>query len=85
MPARDPETLSQPTLAQLAGNAKGYQYDPVLEPIADAMDHGDYNTWSRVHPLLQDRASMYRDFRAAYRTAVAAGAIADDRTPGSNA
>lgn len=64
---------------QLELNARAYRYDPVLEPIADAMDRGDTEAWRQVHPLLADRASIYRDFRSHYRAAVSAGVIPDDR------
>ncbi len=67
--------------ARLAGNARPYRYDPQLDPIADAMDRGDTDAWTRLHPMLQDRASVYRDLRQHYRAAVQAGAIPDDRGP----
>ena len=65
--------------ARLELNARAFTFDPVLDPIADAMDRGDTEAWHRVHPLLADRASIYRDFREQYRRAVDAGAIPDDR------
>lgn len=66
-------------LARLELNARAHKYDPVLDPIADAMDRGDTEAWSRLHPALADRASIYRDFRAQYLAAVEAGAIPDNR------
>ncbi len=61
-------------------NARPFRYDPVLDPIADQMDAGD-RAWLLQPLVLQSRASVYRDFRASYRAAVAAGAIPYDRGP----
>ena len=72
-----PEIDTQRT--KLEANARRFQFDPHLDPIADAMDRGDTEAWSRLHPTVQDRASIYRDFRESYRRAVNAGAIPDDR------
>ncbi len=66
---------------RLVANARAYRHDPHLDPIADAMDRGDTEAWSRLHPLLQERADDYRHFRRYYREAVAAGVIDDDRGP----
>lgn len=68
-------------LGKLELNARGHRPDPMLDPIADAMDRGDAAAWQNLHPKLVDRASVYRDFREQYRRAVAAGAIPDDRGP----
>ncbi len=80
--------MSEPPIdtaaATLELNARGHRHDPVLDPIADAMDRGDAAAWTSLHPLLADRASIYRDFRANYRAAVAAGAIPDDRSGPTN-
>ena len=62
-------------------NARAYKYDPLLDPVADAMDRGDTEAWRRLHPVVIDRAGIYRDFRKQYRDAVAAGVITDDRGP----
>jgi hypothetical protein len=68
--------------ARLELNARLYRGpDPVLEPIADAMDRGDTAAWTGLHPQLVDRASIYRDTRTQYRAAAAAGAIPADRGP----
>ena len=64
--------------SRLAANARGYRPDPQLDPIADRIDNGD--PCADVHPLLFDRASIYRDFRTQYRAAVDAGKIPDDRS-----
>lgn len=61
----------------LTENARRHQHDSHLDPIADAMDRGDDDAWTNLHPLLQDRASIYRDFRAAHREAVERGLITD--------
>lgn len=78
------EPLIDSEAARLELNARGHRYDPTLDPIADEMDRNDYVAWSARHPLLVDRASGYRDFRANYRAAVAAGAIPDDRSGPTN-
>ncbi len=67
--------------ARLEMNARGHRYDPGMERIADLMDAGDYAAWSALPPAVVSQASMYRDFRAQYRRAVDAGAIADTQTP----
>lgn len=67
------------TPAKLEMNARGFTYDPVLDSIADAMERGDTEAWTKCHPVLQDRAGVYRDLRDHYRAAVEAGAIPDDR------
>ncbi len=64
--------------ARLELNARHYEYDPTLDAAADLLDQGPA-AWRDLHPLLVDQASIYRDFRSAYRQAVAAGVIADDR------
>jgi hypothetical protein len=66
--------------AKLEINARGYHYDPSLDPIADLIEQGPA-ACAGVHPKLLDLASIHRDFRDQYRRAVAAGAIPDDRTP----
>ena len=65
-------------LARLEGNAKLYHYDADLEPVADLMVAGDA-AWTKLPLIVQDRGSLYADARAAYRRAVRAGAVADDR------
>lgn len=60
-------------------NARSYKFDPNLDAVADLLDQGPA-AWKDLHPLLIDRASIYRDMRTSYRAAVAAGAVADDRT-----
>lgn len=62
-------------------NARSYRYDPLLDPIADAMDRGDTAAWQSLHPTVQDRASIYADFRRQHRRAVAAGVIPDSKGP----
>lgn len=62
----------------LIKNAERYEYDPRLDPIADSMDAGD-TAWTKAHPVLQDRAGIYRDLRTSYRTAVRAGLIPNDK------
>jgi hypothetical protein len=69
------ERILTSTEATLYANAKRFQPDAELNRIADAMDRGDYASWSAEHPLLQDRASLYRDTRADYREAVKLGLI----------
>ncbi len=66
---------------RLAANARAHKYDPRLDPIADAMDRGDTETWQKFPARLVGEASIYRDFRASYRAAVDAGVIPDDRGP----
>lgn len=55
---------------QLLARARLHQHDPALEPIADAMDSGDTETWTKAHPILQDRAGTYRSFRRAHPDAL---------------
>jgi hypothetical protein len=64
--------------ATLTANAKRFKHDPHLDPIADAMDRGDADAWTRFHPVVQDRAGIYRDFRNDYREAVKLGLIDPD-------
>ncbi len=65
--------------AKLELNARGYRYDPVLDPIVDLIEQGP-SACKDVHPQLLDHASIQRDFRDQYRRAVTAGVIPDDRT-----
>lgn len=64
--------------------ARHYQYDETLEKAADLYD-SDPAAWQRLPVILQDRSGLYRDFRAAYYRAVAAGAVANDRGPTATA
>ena len=64
--------------ARLEINARGYRYDPHLDPIADLIERGPA-AWADVPARLLDLASVHKDFRDQYRSAVAAGAIPDDR------
>jgi len=66
-------------VAKLELNARLFQYDKTLDDAANLFD-ADPIAWSKLPVLLQDRSGMYRDARAAYRRAVAAGAVADDRS-----
>lgn len=68
--------------ARLELNARGHHFDEHLDRCADLIDT-DYQAFTRLPVVVQDRASLYRDFRQHYRDAVSAGAIADDRGPGS--
>lgn len=68
---------------KLALNARLFEYDAVLDAVADAMDRGDTEAWIKLPVIVQDRAGLYRDSRQAYRAAVAAGAVPDDRGPGT--
>lgn len=65
--------------ARLEINARGYRYDPTLDPIADLIEQGP-SAWKDVHPHLLGQAAIHKDFRDQYRRAVAAGAIPDNRT-----
>ena len=65
-------------LAKLELNAKLFEFNQALEDAANLYD-SDPAAWQRLPVILQDRSGMYRDARAAYRAAVRAGAIADDR------
>lgn len=69
-------------MARLEINARLFAYDPVLEAAANLFDQ-DPAAWQKLPILLQDRSGHYRDARAAYRRAVEAGAIEDDRNAGS--
>jgi hypothetical protein len=64
--------------AHLEINARGYRYDPNLDPVADLIEQGPA-ACAGVPPRLLDLASVHKDFRDMYRRAVAAGAIPDDR------
>ena len=64
--------------AKLELNAKLFEYSQTLEDAANLYD-SDPIAWLRLPVLLQDRSGMYRDARSAYRKAVQAGAIPDDR------
>ncbi len=74
---RTPEANRQ---GRLELNARGHRYDKRLDEAADLIDT-DYEAFARLPVLVQDRASLYRDFRQHYRDAVAARAIPDDRGP----
>ena len=65
-------------IAKLELNAKMFEFNAHLEKLADLFD-SDVEAWQRLPVLLQDRSGQYRDSRAAYRRAVEAGAIPDDR------
>ncbi len=65
---------------RLAMNARPHKYDARLDEIADRMERGD-TTWTQLPVTLQDQAGVYLDLRTAYRRAVAAGAVPDDRGP----
>lgn len=68
---------------RLEANARHHKFDPHLDRVADLLD-GPPEGWTHLHPKLIDAASIYRDFRASYRAAVAASAIPDDRGPNSD-
>ena len=76
-------SFSEPSLdsrrARLEIAARLYHCDADLERAADLFDT-DPIAWTQLPVILQDRSGMYRDARAAYRAAVEAGAVADDRT-----
>jgi len=65
-PPPDPERLRR--------NAALYRFDPVLEKACALFDT-DVAAWLALPPVVQDASGMYLDSRAAYRRAVAAGAI----------
>ncbi len=67
--------------ARLEVNARSHKFDARLDAIADLMDRGDVEAWQKLPVRLIGEASMYRDIRANYNTAVAAGVIRDDRGP----
>lgn len=67
-------------LAKLELNARLHRYDKTLDDAADLFD-SDPTAWARLPRIVQDRSGMYRDARDAYRRAVEAGAIPDDRGP----
>jgi len=73
------QTPGASRLAKLEMNARLFTFDAHLERAADLFD-SDVEAWQRLPVLLQDRSGMYRDARNAYRAAVEAGAVADDRT-----
>ncbi len=77
---KENEMHPQFELNRLAMNARPFTYDAQLDEIADRMERGD-TTWTQLPVILQDRAGVYLDLRTAYRRAVAAGAIPDDRGP----
>lgn len=64
--------------ARLELNARGYRYDPVLDPAADKLDRGP-EAWKDMPAHLLSVASVHKDMRDMYRAAVKAGAIPDDR------
>ncbi|MDP9442940.1 MAG: hypothetical protein M3P83_00745 [Actinomycetota bacterium] len=68
-------------LARLELNARAYRPNALLDRVADLMDAGDVEAWKRLPVRLIGEASAHRDLRQAYRDAVAAGAIPDDRGP----
>lgn len=76
--------MSEPPIdtaaATLALNARGHRYDPGLDRVADMLDEGRYAEWSVLPPAVLSQATVYADFRASYRRAVAAGVIPDDRS-----
>ncbi len=61
-------------------NAKGHHYDAGMDRVADLLDGGHYAEWSKLPPAVLSQATAYTDLRAAYRRAVTAGVIPDDRS-----
>lgn len=76
----DPDRILTPAEYTLIENAKRWQPDATLEPIADAMDRGDTAAWAGLHPILQDRAGIYRDLRASMDEAINRGLIRRNTT-----
>ncbi len=76
----DPDAVLPIDLAQLRGVATLYRYDKTLDEAADLFDR-DPRAWQQLPVIVQDRSGFYRDLRDAYRRAVKAGVIPDDRGP----
>ncbi len=72
-------TVNEYDAARLERNARAYRPDPLLDRVADLMDRGDAEAWMRLPMRVQGEASVHRDLRAAYRAAVEAGVVPDDR------
>ncbi len=69
-------------LAKLALNARMFRYNKTLDQAADLFT-SDPLAWQQLPLLVRDQSGIYMDARDQYRKAVAAGAVADDRGPGS--
>lgn len=69
--------------AQLAANARAFQYDAGLDKLADLRD-SDFSGYMRRVGNVAGALSLvesYADLRDSYRRAVSAGAVPDDRGP----
>ncbi len=67
-------------IGRLEANARAFQVDPQLEPIADLF-HTDRDRYDRLPPSIKSQLDVYSDLRDSYRRAVAAGVVPDDRGP----
>ena len=63
------ETPEASRLAKLELNARAHYYAAHLDRCADLIVT-DYQAFTRLPVVLQERASIYADFRAAYRSPV---------------
>lgn len=73
-----PEVVNS-TAAKLEMNARPFSFDAHLDRAADLFDT-DPQAWLKLSVDLQDQSGIYRDLRASYRRATAAGVIPDDRS-----
>ncbi len=64
--------------ARLELNARAYSYAPTFDALADKIEQGPA-AWKDLPAHILGQASVHKDFRDAYRRAVAAGAIPDTR------
>jgi len=67
------------TAAKLEMNARPFSFDLHLDAAADLFDRNP-QAWLKLSVDLQDQSGIYRDLRASYRRATAAGVIPDDRS-----
>ncbi len=66
---------------RLAANARSYRPDPLLDRLADQQEAGDLDAVRRLPRALQSQVDVHMDLRSAYRAAVAARVVPDDRGP----
>ncbi len=66
--------------ARLERNARHYQPDPMLDRAVELF-YSDREAWNKLPAQLRSRTGIYEDLRRAYRDAVKAGVVPDDRGP----
>lgn len=65
---------------RLAANSRLYRPDAELDRLADLFEK-DRPEWDRLPARYRDLSFMHKEMRDAYRAAVSAGLVPDDRGP----